>query len=106
MRVLPSWRYAVHTRMVSSSSSTSSLVTHRPVTPFSWFERRMITASNQPQRRLRPVVEPNSLPRVPLSRKRAGADAGGVGLGDTEYVVQPPGANTAAGRGRTGAGIG
>jgi hypothetical protein len=34
-----------------------------PVTPFSANERRSAAMSSQPQRRGRPVTEPNSLPR-------------------------------------------
>jgi len=36
---------------------------HRPLTPFSWIERLSAAASNQPVRRGRPVVAPNSRPR-------------------------------------------
>ena len=59
---------------------------------------RTSTASNQPQRRGRPVTVPNSWPRSPsvadvvfqLGRKRPGADPGGIGLGDTEHIVRAP----------------
>jgi hypothetical protein len=37
---------------------------HRPDTPLSWIERLSAAASNQPQRRGRPVVAPNSLPAL------------------------------------------
>ena len=55
---------------------------------------RTSTASNQPQRRLRPVTTPNSRPRSPsvcadlvgeLGRERAAADPRRVGLGDAEH---------------------
>ncbi|CSI69356.1 Uncharacterised protein [Vibrio cholerae] len=46
-------------------SRTSSLVRQKPVTELIWIARRIATASNQPQRRLRPVVAPNSWPLVP-----------------------------------------
>src|SRR5258708_5124891 len=45
------------------TSSTSSLVRARSVRPFTRVAYRTTTASNHPQRRGRPVVAPNSLPR-------------------------------------------
>ncbi len=36
---------------------------HKPSTPLSWNERASAGMSSQPQRRGRPVTEPNSLPR-------------------------------------------
>ena len=64
---------------------------------------RSITASSQPQRRVRPVVAPNSCallaaatsPRSPvvLGRERPAADARRVGLGDAEHAVDPRGAD-------------
>src|SRR5690606_41684689 len=41
---------------------TSSLVTTRSVIPLTWTAYRPTTASNQPHRRCRPAVVPNSLP--------------------------------------------
>src|SRR5690606_7763537 len=41
-----------------------------------------------------------------LGGERAGADPGGVGLGDTEHVVQVQGAEAAAGGGAAGGGVG
>ena len=73
------------------------LVSAMPVMPPTATDWRTSTASNQPQRRLRPVTVPNSWPRVPsrspvsprslrqLGRERAGADARGIGLGDAEH---------------------
>src|SRR5690606_37937225 len=46
----------------SSVSSTSSFVTASPVSPLIRAAYRTTTASNQPQRRARPVVAPNSFP--------------------------------------------
>src|ERR1700742_2110194 len=43
----------------------SSLVRAIPVMPLTAADWRTSTASNQPQRRLRPVLTPNSRPRVP-----------------------------------------
>ncbi len=75
---------------------------------------RVSTASNQPQRRGRPVLVPNSLPRVPIRLwvcvrlavsaeqfgwERAGADARRVGLGEAEDVADVLGADAGAGRG-------
>ena len=52
-------------------SSTSSLVRHRPETPLMMIERLSAAASNQPQRRGRPVTVPNSWP----TRRQVVADA-------------------------------
>ena len=67
---------------------------------------RTSTASNQPQRRLRPVTVPNSWPRSP-SRwptassssvgKGPGADAGRIGLDDAEHEARGRGAEAGAG---------
>ena len=51
----------------SSPSKPSRFVIAISVTPFSWTALRTSTASNHPQRRARPVVEPNSLP-IPCSK--------------------------------------
>ena len=70
---------------------------HWPSTPFSWNERRSAGMSSQPQRRGRPVTEPNSLPRFgerradaigELGGERAGADARRVRLHDAEHVIE------------------
>ena len=50
----------VNTRTIGSPSSTSSLVTHKPLMPLIITVRRTATASSQPQRRARPVVAPYS----------------------------------------------
>jgi hypothetical protein len=39
-------------------------VMHRPERPLTWAERLSSAASNQPQRRLRPVVTPFSAPTL------------------------------------------
>ena len=68
---------------------------------------RTSTASNQPQRRLRPVLMPNSLPRRPifspisfvqLGRKRPLADPGGVGLADAQDIANAARAHAGSGR--------
>ncbi len=91
----------------SKPSSTSSLVSAMPSMPPTLTAWRTRAASNQPQRRLRPVTVPNSRPRSPrgwpissmqLGRERAGADARGVGLGDAEHVADRAGADAGAGR--------
>ena len=83
--------------MVSSPSSTSSLVTHSEEQLECTMERRNATASNQPQRRCRPVTEPNSWPTrrqvlaelvEQLRRERTAAHARGVGLDDAEHLVR------------------
>ena len=70
---------------------------HRPEMPLISTTRRKPAASNQPQRRGRPVTEPYSLPLhaqvladfvVELGRKRTAADARRIRLRDTEHVVQ------------------
>ena len=53
----------VQMRISRMPSSTSSLVMQRPSTPFNCSERVSAGMSSQPQRRGRPVTEPNSLPR-------------------------------------------
>src|SRR5438270_1376374 len=55
----------MQTFTVSKPSSTSSLVSATPVTPLTATAWRTSTASDQPQRRLRPVTVPNSCPRSP-----------------------------------------
>ena len=91
-------------------SSTSSLVSARPLMPPSLTAWRTRTASNQPQRRGRPVTVPNSWPRSPrpladlveqLGREGAGADPGGVGLADAEHEADAVRAGAGA-RGRGG----
>ena len=81
---------------LSKPSSTSSLVSAMPSMPATLMVWRTRQASNQPQRRLRPVTTPNSWPRSPslladrvgqLGRERPGADARGVGLGDAQHVA-------------------
>src|SRR6266542_3660095 len=64
----PSTSYATQTGTSSIPVSTSSLVSTKSVTPLIRAAYRAITASNQPQRRGRPVVVPNS---APASRRRS-----------------------------------
>jgi hypothetical protein len=67
---------------------------------------RTSTASNQPQRRLRPVLVPNSRPRSPiladlvvlLGRERPLADPRRVGLADAEHIADRARAHAGAGR--------
>ena len=68
---------------------------------------RTSTASNQPQRRLRPVLTPNSLPRRPISspisfvqfgRERPLPDPGRIGLADPEHIADRARPHAGAGR--------
>src|SRR5712671_1733973 len=52
----------MQTLMVSRESRPSRLVTARSSIPFTMLAWRVATESNQPQRRGRPVVAPNSRP--------------------------------------------
>src|SRR5712672_2917321 len=72
--------------MVSSVSSTSSLVTASPVSPFTRTAYRTTTASNQPQRRGRPVVAPNSPPSSRMRSATAGSPSVGSGPLPTRVV--------------------
>src|SRR5438067_3458030 len=58
----PSTSYATQTGTFSMPLNTSSLVTTRSVMPLTRTAYRPTTASNQPHRRARPVVTPNSAP--------------------------------------------
>src|SRR2546425_3641650 len=58
----PSTSYPTQIGTFGSPESTSSLVTTRSVMPFTRTAYRPTTASNQPQRRARPGVVPNSAP--------------------------------------------
>ena len=75
---------------------------------------RTSTASNQPQRRGRPVTVPNSLPRSPrkradlaeiLGRERPLADPRRVGLGDPEHIADRRRPEPRPGRGLSGDGV-
>ena len=96
----------MHTLISAKPSSTSSLVSAMPSMPATFVTWRTSTASNQPQRRLRPVTVPNFWPRSPISspvvvelgREGPGADARGVRLGDAEHIAD--GARPHAGAGR------
>src|SRR3990170_4227959 len=67
-------------------SRTSSLVTARPVSPLTRTAYRTTTASNQPQRRGRPVVAPNSPPSSRIRSARSGAASVGSGPLPTRVV--------------------
>ena len=67
-------------------SITSSLVIPRPDTPLIWMERFNAAASNQPQRRGRPVVAPNSLPRLASCLPTASSSSVGNGPEPTRVV--------------------
>ena len=76
---------------------------------------RTSTASNQPQRRLRPGDDAEFLALLAdqladlveqLGRERPLADAGRVGLGDAEHVADGARAEARAGRGLAGDGVG
>src|SRR3989339_1707992 len=61
--VLPLYLYAVHILSALRPSRQSNFVSTRLSMPFKRILWRRRTASNQPQRRGRPVVAPNSWPR-------------------------------------------
>src|SRR5918997_3939941 len=65
--------------MRSNVSSTSSFVTASPVSPLIRAAYRTTTASNQPQRRGRPVVAPYSLPSSRI--RSASPSSSSVGSG-------------------------
>src|SRR5689334_23790519 len=67
-------------------SSTSSLVTARSVRPLMRAAYRTTTASNQPQRRGRPVVAPNSLPNERISVASGSSISVGSGPAPTRVV--------------------
>ena len=79
----------------------------KPVRPLSRAESFKTTASNHPQRRRRPVVEPNSTRTPPDGRRshpgtpgeRPAPHPGGVGLDDAQDVVQLSRAHAGAGAG-------
>ena len=96
------------TLISSKPSRMSSFVRAMPSIPESLTHCRVSTASNQPQRRGRPVLVPNSLPRWPrrrpissyeFGRERAAADARRIGLGDAQHVADRAGTEPRAGRG-------
>ena len=70
----------------SNPSSTSSLVSAMPVTPLIAQLWRTSTASNQPQRRLRPVTVPNSRPRWPSFSPVSSSSSVGKGPAPTLVV--------------------
>src|SRR5262249_9793539 len=75
----PSTSYATQTRSGSTPVRTSILVSARPSTPESATAWRTRTASNQPQRRGRPVVEPYSSPSARRRAPSASGRSGGNG---------------------------
>ena len=76
---MPAAVYPVQILIGPMPSSTSSLVMHRPSTPLSCSERLSAGISSHPQRRGRPVTEPNSLPR--LASRGAMSSVSSVGNG-------------------------
>src|SRR5579863_9199100 len=87
-------------RSSGNPSSTSSLVSARPLIPPTLTAWRTRTASNQPQRRRRPVLVPYSLPRSPSNCPVASASSVGNGPAPTRvlYAFAMPSTNpTAAG---------
>src|SRR3954463_12372628 len=67
-------------------SSTSSLVTARSLSPFTRVAYFTTRASNQPQRRARPVVAPNSLPSLRTSLCSGSSSSVGSGPLPTRVV--------------------
>src|ERR1700757_1213470 len=82
----PSTSYATHTGTLSSEDSTSSLVTKKSVTPLIRVAYRAITASNQPQRRARPVVTPYSPPLLRRYSPHSSLSSVGNGPDPTRVV--------------------
>src|SRR6185312_10708430 len=82
----PSTSYATHTGTLSSPESTSSLVTKKSVTPFTRVAYLAITASNQPQRRARPVVTPYSPPALRSQSPWSPSSSVGNGPAPTRVV--------------------
>ena len=83
-----------------------------PATATDWRTR---TASNQPQRRLRPVTVPNSWPRAPRRSPVSSLELGGegalayprrIGLDDAEDVAARGRTHAGAGGGLAGDGVG
>src|SRR5438105_7379437 len=72
--------------ILSRVSSTSSLVTARSERPLMRAAYLTTTASNQPQRRGRPVVAPNSLPNVRTSVANGSSISVGSGPAPTRVV--------------------
>ena len=104
----------MQTLMVSTESKPSRFVTASSSMPLTMQAWRVATESNQPQRRGRPVVAPNSRPmRVEhvgdlgvLRRQRALADARGVGLHHAHHAVHAVRRNARAGAGAARGGVG
>ena len=96
------------TLISSKPSRMSSLVSASPSMPQVRTVWRTSTASNQPQRRGRPVTTPNSRAALAerladvvvhlVGRERPLANARGVGLADAEHVVDRVRAEAGAGR--------
>jgi hypothetical protein len=97
--------------------STSSLVTANPVKPLRRTASLATTASNQPQRRRRPVVAPYSCPfccrASPMASpfgqfggERALAHAGGVGLEDADDLADMARPKSGTDTGVAGNGVG
>src|ERR1043166_3758903 len=70
----------------SSVSSTSNFVTARSVKPLIRAAYRTTTPSNQPQRRGRPVVAPNSLPSLRTRSDNSASNSVGSGPLPTRVV--------------------
>ena len=82
----PSSRYPTQILTSSRPSSTSSFVTQSPVSPFVNTARFRSTASNQPQRRARPVVAPNSAPTRLRCRPMSSSSSVGNGPAPTRVA--------------------
>ncbi len=102
-------------RISFNPSRISSLVSAKPLIPLVRTVWRTSTASNQPQRRGRPVTVPNSRPRSPmrltdlvvlLGRERPLPHPRRVGLADAKHVADRGRAKTRAGRRLSGHRVG
>ena len=85
-RVRPSSRYATASRTVSKVSNTSTFITARCVNPATSAAKRAATPSNQPQRRGRRVVAPNSWPMLRSRSPVASPSSVGIGPEPTAVV--------------------
>ena len=82
----PFTSYATQTGICSQPVSTSSLVRKMSVNAFACDAASTTSASNQPQRRLRPVVVPNSAPISRSFSPSASNSSVGIGPSPTRVV--------------------
>src|SRR5690606_8671594 len=76
----------VQTFKVSKPDKTSPFIMYKAVTPFTSTAYFNATKSNQPQRRARPVTEPNSLPTFAMVSPTESNNSVGKGPDPTRVV--------------------